>query len=256
VNLPMPERLRRDALESAVREALASGLDRDPRQLLRWAYDLLGPRLMMTTALQKGGMVILHMVKDWLPELPVFFIDTRFHFSETLEFLQEVERRWGLRVKLQRPTMAFDAFKAAHGETLFETNPDLCCHINKVEPMAALTERYQGWVTAVRRDQSTTRAQADPLEILESNQLKVQPLVHWTRAMVEAYVREHAVLLHPLYERGYTSIGCAPCTVPSGAGGGERDGRWAGKAKTECGLHLFKKRVDRKPPGTAPPPSA
>lgn len=250
----MAERLDRHTLESAAAEALARGVDRDPRELLRWAHGLLGDQLMMSTAFGKSGMVILHMVKDVAPDLPVYFIDTGFHFRETLDFVKTLENDLGLRIRVERPVLTLEQFNAEYGEKLYERDPDLCCHRNKVEPFARLLDRYQGWIAGIRRDQAATRAHAESLEILESNQLKVQPLVHWTRLMVERYLTENRVPLHPLFSRGYTSVGCEPCTRPAVDADDERSGRWAGTSKTECGLHLFRKKA--KPNQGSPSSSA
>ena len=238
----MAERLDRAVLEREAGEALASGLEKDPPRLLKFAHDLLGERLMMSTAFGKTGMVILHMIQEIGIELPVYFIDTGFHFPETMTYIGTLEDKWGIKIHLQRPTIYGDEFKARFGEKLYESNPDLCCHKNKVEPFAALLDDYQGWITGIRRDQSPTRAQAEGLEVLETNQLKVQPLVLWTRKECDDYLEKHSVPLHPLFAQGYPSIGCAPCTRPSSDPDNERSGRWAGKGKTECGLHLFRKK--------------
>ncbi len=229
----------RETLEREVALARERGVDRSPRQLLAWARELLGDDLMMSTAFGKTGMVILHMIREIAPGMPVYFLDTGFHFQETLDFAERLRSEWSLDIRFHRPKLFGEAFRAEYGENLYETDPDLCCHKNKVEPFAELIERYQGWIAGIRRDQSSTRADAETLEILQANKLKVQPLVMWTRARVDKYLAEHAVPLHPLFAEGYTSIGCAPCTACPAAGGHERDGRWAGSRKTECGLHLF-----------------
>lgn len=239
-----------------VESARAHGLDRDARQIIRWAYDLLGDRLMMTTSFQKSGMIILHLVREVAPNVPVYFLDTGFHFTETLAFAERIRQEWKVNVLRQRPALFGEAFRARHGN-LYERDPDLCCHLNKVEPQRELLERHQGWITGVRRDQAPTRAAAETLEILEGAKLKVQPLAHWTRDRVDAYLVEHDIPLHPLFSEGYPSISCAPCTRPCADPGNERAGRWAGKAKTECGLHTFWKSVARPgvtPDGAAAPP--
>jgi phosphoadenosine phosphosulfate reductase len=197
-------------------------------------------------------MVILDLARRTLPELPVYFLDTGFHFQETLDFAERIRREWKLKLIVYRPKLFGAAFAEQFGDKLYESDPDLCCHKNKVEPFAELLARHQGWIAGIRRDQANTRADAEAIEILEENKLKIQPLVHWTRAMVDAYIEEHAIPLHPLLSQGYTSIGCAPCTKPCVDPADERAGRWAGTQKTECGLHLFwKKRGGAKKPAPA-----
>ncbi len=247
-----------DELEKAAAAARASGIDGDARAILRWARDLLGDGLMMSTSFQKGGMVLLHMVRELMPDLPIYFLDTGFHFQETLDFAEKIRREWGLNILSRTGKLHGEDFKAKYGN-LYETDPNLCCHLNKVEPNNELLTEYQGWITAIRRDQASTRAQAETLEVLEGGKLKVQPLAHWTRDRIHAYLEERRLPVHPLYERGYASIGCGPCTQPSGDSSNERAGRWGGK-KVECGLHTFwKKRggiptVGGTPPGAAPEP--
>lgn len=238
------------ALEHAVREARRAGIDRDPPRVMRWARDLLGDRLMMSTSFQKGGMVLLHLARELMPDLPVYFLDTGFHFQETLDFAEKIKREWGLNLIMKRGKLFGEEFKARHGN-LYETNPNLCCHLNKVEPNNEILAQYQGWITAIRRDQSSTRAETEVLEILEGPKLKVQPLAFWTREQVNAYLDEHKIPIHPLYFQGYSSIGCGPCTQPSSDPSNERAGRWGGK-KVECGLHTFWK--SRGGPPASPPP--
>ncbi|HVR76002.1 MAG TPA: phosphoadenylyl-sulfate reductase [Planctomycetota bacterium] len=246
---PRFDRLDAAALVAAVESARALELHRDPHRVIRWAHEVLGDGLMMTTSFQKSGMAILHMVRDIAPRLPVYFIDTGFHFAKSLEFAEQIRREWGINLILQRPGLFGEAFHVRYGK-LHERNPELCCQLNKVEPQRELLERYQGWIAGVRRDQSATRAAVDSLEVLEGAKLKVQPLAYWERSQVDAYLAEHRIPVHPLFAEGYTSIGCAPCTQPNTDLLNERAGRWIGKAKTECGLHTFWKVVGKN--GTEP----
>ena len=231
------DRVGVETLRHEADEARARGVDRQPADLMRWALDLLGSRLMMSTAFGKGGMCLLNMMREIAPGLPIYFLDTGFHFAETLQFVDTLREKWGIQLILKRPRLFGASFEKAHGAKLYETNPDLCCHLNKVEPFEEILKEYQGWITAVRRDQGSTRAQAESIEILEGGMIKIQPLVHWTRADVEEYIEKHDIPLHPLFSEGYTSIGCAPCTRPATDAGDERSGRWVGLAKRECGLH-------------------
>jgi phosphoadenosine phosphosulfate reductase len=239
------------ALEKAVEEARRAGVDKDPRGVMRWARDLLGEGVMMTTSFQKGGMVLLHMVREAAPGLPVFFLDTGFHFPETLQFAERIRKEWGLNLILRTGKLHGPAFEAKYGK-LHESNPDLCCHLNKVEPQAEILKEYQGWITSIRRDQAVTRAQAEVLEVLEGAKLKVQPLAGWSREQLGAYIKEHQIPIHPLYSQGYTSIGCGPCTQPSSDPQNERAGRWGGK-KVECGLHTFWQSRAGGPPAASAP---
>jgi len=244
-----------DVLSREVDSARARGIDKDARKLIQWAHDLLGDGLMMTTSFQKSGMIMLHMVKDLVPHLPVYFLNTGFHFKESLEFAERIRREWNVNVVLKKPKLFGEAFAAEHGK-LYETNPDLCCHLNKVEPQRELLEKYQGWIAEVRRDQSTAGSGAERIEVLEGAKLKVQPLANWPRARVQAYLQEHKVPVHPLFDQGFPSIGCEPCTQPCHDPSNERAGRWMGKGKTECGLHTFWKKAGSETDGTKVAPSA
>jgi phosphoadenosine phosphosulfate reductase len=238
------DRIDESTLRQEVEAARSRGTDRDAKALVRWGYDLLGDKLMMSTAFGKSGMVILHMVRDLAIDLPVYFLDTAYHFPETIQYIEMLRASWGVNFILKRPKLYGPAFEAAHGAEPYRTDPDFCCHKNKVEPFAEILEGYQGWITGVRRDQGESRAQAEPIEVLEGAKLKLQPLVFWSRAEVEAYIKEHDIPLHPLFAQGYTSIGCAPCTRLPIDPSDERSGRWAGLAKRECGLQTSWKAQD------------
>ncbi len=232
----------RPELEQAAAAARESGLDRDARRLIPWAYDILGDGLMMSTAFGKSGMCILHIIKELELQIPIYFVDTSFHFPETLRFVDTLRDQWKVNLLVERPELYGIDFIRKHGEKLYETDPDFCCQKNKVEPFSGLIKRYDGWITGVRRDQSSTRATAEPIEILEGGKLKIQPLAYWTLMDVNTYITENKIPLHPLFSQGYTSIGCAPCTQPNTDPANERAGRWSGEAKTECGLHTHWKK--------------
>ncbi len=233
-------------IREAVAAARANGTDQDASTLIQWAYDLLGGGLMMSTAFGKSGMCIMFIIKELGLDLPIYFVDTGFHFRASLDFADRLRDEWGLHLRLKRPQLYGDAFKQKHGEKLYETDPDLCCQKNKVEPFAELLQDHRGWITGVRRDQSSSRKAAEPIEVLEGDKLKVQPLAFWTRVQVDTFIAQNKVPLHPLFASGYTSIGCEPCTRPNSDVNDERAGRWAGKAKTECGLHTYWKKKETK----------
>ncbi len=167
----------------------------------------------------------------------MLFLDTGFHFPETLAFRDELVRRLGLNLEVLTPRGGHEGFLEQHGQ-LHRTDPDLCCHLNKVEPLDDALEGYAGWVAGVRRDQTAARAHAPIVELTEGGQLKLAPIADWTQRDVWQYVHDHDLPEHPLLERGYPSVGCAPCTRAVLDGEDARAGRWAGSGKTECGLHL------------------
>lgn len=217
----------------------------DPRAILEWAVGTMG-RLAVATSFQSSGLVILHLLKDIAADMPVLFLNTGFHFPETLAFRDEIVARWGLHLVELTGEHGNAAGQAArHGPELYRTNPNLCCHINKVEPLQRVLEDYDGWISGIRRDQSPFRAETPVVEaqMLPSGRevFKVHPLANWSRVQVGDYLATHDIPVHPLLEQGFASIGCFPCTRAVQPGEDERAGRWEGTSKTECGIHSFGK---------------
>jgi phosphoadenosine phosphosulfate reductase len=169
--------------------------------------------------------------------MPVIFIDTGFHFLETLAFRDELQARLNLNVIVARPAISKSQLMAQYGEGLYRRDPDLCCYINKVEPMRRALSGFDAWISGVRRDQTAHRKHLSTLAPQRMGLLKIHPMLRWTGDEVWAYIHDHRLPYHPLFPAGYTSIGCAPCTRPVRAGEDERSGRWAGTSKAECGLH-------------------
>jgi len=211
-----------------------------PEVVLQWVSDHFPhDRVLLTCSFQHDGVVLAHMLHQIAPEIPAVFIDTGFHFPETLAYRDEIQRRFGLRVVDLKPIMPREEFAKQHGLDLYRRNPDLCCHINKVEPLRRYLPGMRAWVNGRRRDQASTRQAIDVVEEYQGGLYKVNPLAGWTSRDTFYYMQKHDIPTHPLFEQGYASIGCAPCTRPVLPDEHERDGRWAGQSKTECGLHTF-----------------
>lgn len=208
-----------------------------PQQVIAWAVQTFGPDLAMTSSFQQQSLALLHMISQIAPSLPIFFLDTGYHFQETLEFKEQLTRQLSLNVMDIRPEMTHQEQAARHGPELYKTNPDLCCYLNKVRPLQNTMQQYRAWITGIRRDQSENRASAQVVEIRQDGMIKVNPLAMWTGREVRQYIEFHQLPSHPLLARGYKSIGCEPCTRPVQEGEDERSGRWAGTGKQECGLH-------------------
>ena len=214
-----------------------------PRDILRWAVESTD-RLAIATSFQSSGLVLLHLLRDIGPDVPVLFLDTGFHFEETIAFRKQIEEMWDLKVvDLRGEHGSPDRQAEIYGPSLYRRDPSRCCFINKVKPLQDALEEYDAWISGIRRDQSPLRAATPVVEaqMLQSGNeiMKIHPLADWNRAQVEAYVRQHDIPTHPLLERGYRSIGCLPCTRAVGADEDDRAGRWEGFNKTECGIHLF-----------------
>jgi phosphoadenosine phosphosulfate reductase len=224
------------ALEADGAHAAHEGRVEAARQALRWAADHFGDRL--TVASSMGDEVLVHLVGTTIPRADVFFLDTGYHFAETLGTRDAYQAMLPLRIRTILPLLTVAQQDAEHGPRLHDRDPDACCAMRKVEPLNRALEGYDAWVTGMRRADAATRTELSVVGWDERRQLvKVNPLAAWTDEDVDRYVEEHGVFLNPLRQEGYASIGCAPCTRPVAAGEEARAGRWAGKDKTECGLH-------------------
>jgi phosphoadenosine phosphosulfate reductase len=209
-----------------------------PREILRWAVETYGPRLTMATAFGPEGCVILHMLSEIDPGVRVFNLDTGYQFAETLELRDRIARRYGIEVELIRPAASVEEYEAANGGPVYATDPDRCCRERKMVPLRRAVEGYDAWISAIRADQSTHRAKASVIGWdAKFGLAKINPLLSWTKRDVWAFVVANDVPYNPMHDRGYPSIGCWPCTRAVAQGDDERAGRWAGQAKTECGLH-------------------
>jgi phosphoadenosine phosphosulfate reductase len=212
-----------------------------PREILRWALEepALG-RIAIASAFQAEGTCVMHMATEIRPDIPVLFLETGFHFAETLAFKTRLTERLRLNVVDLVGKHTIESQTLAFGPRLYEREPDRCCEINKVRPMHETLRGLDAWVTAFRRDSSPTRADAPIIDRYELEPgrpiVKVNPVATWTRRDTWEYLKEHELPHNPLYDLGYASIGCAPCTRMRLPGEPERAGRWAGLAKWECGI--------------------
>lgn len=204
-----------------------------------------GQDVCFTSSFQTEDMVVLHMLRQHLPRVPVIFLETGYHFAALIEYRDRLAREWGLNLINAMPLTTLAEHEAKFG-LLHIINPTQCCQIRKVEPLMRSLEPYRWWFTGLRREQSPTRAN---LKKIEDHRLpsgkamkKVSILADWDWQRVEAYAREHNIPRLSLYDEGYTSIGCEPCTAKPEAGADLRSGRWGGK-KLECGIHTFSEKA-------------
>lgn len=210
-----------------------------PGEILAWVTDTFAPDAVLTMSFQHEGVVIAHMLREIAPDTPVLFIDTGYHFPETLAYRDKLVEQFGLQITNLSASMPRGEFLARHGDKLYESDPDLCCKINKVDPMQLALNGVAAWINGRRRDQASTRTGMPILERLGGGIVKINPLANWKAKDTWEYMQKHDIPTHPLFDQGYASIGCAPCTRPILAGEDERAGRWAGRGKTECGLHTI-----------------
>ncbi|MFJ3715523.1 phosphoadenylyl-sulfate reductase [Streptomyces sp. NPDC090057] len=205
-------------------------------EILQWAVDTFGARFCVTSSMEDA--VVAHLASRARKGVDVVFLDTGYHFPETIGTRDAVEAVMDVNVITLTPRQTVTEQDAEHGPKLHDRDPDLCCALRKVKPLEEGLKGYQAWATGLRRDESATRANTPVVGWDEKRQkVKVSPIARWTQDDVDAYVAEHGVLTNPLLTDGYPSIGCAPCTRRVLEGEDARAGRWAGRAKTECGLH-------------------
>jgi phosphoadenosine phosphosulfate reductase len=194
----------------------------------------------VTSSFQAEDVVVLHMVRAILPRVPVLFLETGYHFPETLAYRDRISAEWGLNLINVLPERTVAEQEAEFG-ILYQSAPDRCCGLRKVEPLFRSLQPYDVWVTGLRRQQSKSRAalQAEELFTLPGGRKirKLSPLTEWTTRDVWQYAEVQQIPLLPLYEKGYTSIGCAPCTTLPFDSDDPRSGRWSGR-KLECGIHI------------------
>jgi phosphoadenosine phosphosulfate reductase len=235
-DLALDARRRFAALEAEPRRAAYDHRLEVTRGVLRWAHETFGDGL--TIASSMGDEVLVHLVGTTIPGADVFFLDTGYHFAETLGTRDAYQAMLPLRIRTILPLLSVAQQDAEHGPRLHDRDPDACCAMRKVEPLNRAIEGYAAWVTGMRRVDAPTRSDIDLVTWDERRGVvKLNPIAAWTDADVDRYVDEHDVFLNPLRQAGYASVGCAPCTRPVAEGEDARAGRWAGRTKTECGLH-------------------
>jgi phosphoadenosine phosphosulfate reductase len=204
-----------------------------------------GRDICFTSSFQTEDMVVLHILRQQLPQVPVIFLETGYHFAAVIEYRNRLAREWKLNLINALPVTTLAEHEAEFG-LLHIVNPTQCCQIRKVEPLMRSLEPYTWWFTGLRREQSPTRANLKKVEAhrLPSGKAmkKVSILADWDWQRVEEYARAHDIPRLSLYDDGYTSIGCEPCTAKPVEGADPRSGRWGGK-KLECGIHTFSEKA-------------
>lgn len=216
-----------------------------PQEIVAWAVKEFAPKIAMTSSFGPESGTLLHMVGQVDPGTPVLFLETGYHFPETLAHRDALIKKIGLTnvIDLKADPAKRAEFVAANDNVPYEKNPDECCRINKVEPLERVIGDYDAWMSGIRRHQTDFRKSIRIIEEYEGAHYKISPLANFTSRDAWWYMKEHGLPQHPLWEKGYLSIGCWPCTRPIQAGDDERSGRWAGKSKKECGIHTFMKEV-------------
>jgi phosphoadenosine phosphosulfate reductase len=205
---------------------------------IRWAVENFCPDLALACSFGAEDVALVDMLVKINPTVKIFYLDTDILFKETYEVKDKLIKKYGISPARYGPSITLKDQARIHGDKLWATNPDLCCKIRKLEPLISALKGLKCWITGIRREQAATRANARIVEWDNKfNLVKINPLVKWTTKDVWKYIHKYNVPYNTLYDKGYPSIGCEPCTRPVKPGEDERSGRWAGFQKTECGLH-------------------
>ncbi|MGH1562817.1 phosphoadenylyl-sulfate reductase [Mumia sp. DW29H23] len=213
-------------------------LELAPAELIvQWAVEQFGERFCVTSSM--GDAVLADIAGKVAPGIDVVFLDTGYHFAETIGTRDAVEATMPVNLITITPVQSVAEQDAEHGKDLFRTNPDLCCALRKVKPLEESLAGYDAWATGLRREETHSRVIAPVVGWdARKGKVKVSPLARWTADDVDRYIAENGVLVNPLQYDGYPSIGCWPCTQRVAPGEDARSGRWAGTGKNECGIHL------------------
>jgi phosphoadenosine phosphosulfate reductase len=205
-------------------------------EIMAWAYDRFGSRLVVTSSL--SDLVMIHLAEQVAPGIDVLFLDTGYHFVETIGTRDAAQLVHNVNLISVLPELTVAEQDAKWGKDLFARDPDQCCAMRKVAPLGKALAPYDAWASGLRRADSAARANT-PIVSWDARRklVKVAPIATWTDDDVDRYIEQHGLMINPLLEDGYTSIGCEPCTLKA-TGDDVRSGRWAGLAKTECGIHL------------------
>jgi len=222
-----------EAVDEAARELDGATAE----EILRWATDTFGDALCVTSSM--ADAVVIDLAAKVKPGIDVVFLDTGYHFPETIGTRDAVASVYPINLINVTPTRTVEEQDQDLGPRLHNRNPDLCCLLRKVQPLDHALAPYQAWVSGVRRGETAARTGTRVVELdRKRGKVKVNPIAAWTDEQVDAYIADHGILVNPLQYDGFPSIGCAPCTRRVADGEDTRAGRWAGTGKTECGIHL------------------
>lgn len=200
-------------------------------------YKDKGKLMFTSSSFQSHSIVMLHILSRIDKTIPVYFINTGYHFPETVQFKDKITELFGLRTLDLKPGVPKNMQRDASGRLLFASDPDHCCYVNKTQPMDSILSTHDVWINGVRADQSSVRASMKVEQPAPYNTVRFHPMLDWTSRMIWQYQKEYNLPNHPLEQKGYVSIGCEPCTRRLDAGMQEREARWYGLKKVECGLH-------------------
>ncbi|WP_174735095.1 phosphoadenylyl-sulfate reductase [Mesobacillus harenae] len=207
--------------------------------VLKWAFREYGDKLVYACSFGAEGIVLLDLISKVTSQAKVIFLDTDLHFKETYQLIDKIKSKYpNLQIDLVQPSLTLNQQKELHGDKLWESNPNLCCQIRKIEPLTDQLSGVHAWISGLRREQSPTRKNIQFInKDSRFKRVKICPLIQWTWKDVWEYIKLNNLPYNELHDRNYPSIGCEKCTLPSDDPSDSRSGRWANNDKTECGLH-------------------
>jgi len=226
----MPEN-EEDTLESRLSET---------KETLSWAFNEF-EKIALACSFGKDSVTVLSIARELKPDITVFWIKTGYAFKETEDFKDLLVKEWGLEMAEVIPRISKEELEEAHGKELYKDDPKRCCECLKVEPTRRFLSDLDAWITGLRRDETEHRENLEMVERYEGMPVKINPIVKWTADDVWNYIKKYDVPYNPLYDKGFVSLGCEPCTRACSWGRFERAGRWPDREEKECGMHTIEK---------------
>ncbi len=194
-------------------------------------------RIFLTASFQSSSVVLIHILRDYLSEISVFFIDTGFHFPETIAYLRKIENLFKIEIGILKSPVSKSEQLSRNMHFLYAINPEKCCYYNKVLPIQKVISNYDVWISGIRREQTTHRRSLKEFEETPEGVLRYHPLINWTKEMLIEYIKSNDLPMHPLDNGNLRSVGCMPCSYLYTSN--DREGRWFGTSRKECGLHTY-----------------
>lgn len=213
----------------------------DPIEVLKWGFETFGQDMVLGTGFGSSGVLLIHFLQEYGFNIPVFYLDTNLLFGSTYELRDKIEQRYHIEITKVTPDLTLKEQAEKFGDELWKRNPNRCCYHRKVLPLQNYLSDKKAWISGIRRSQSETRNQVRIIEWdKDNNVIKINPLARWTGREVWDQIHQLDLPYNPLHDEGYPSIGCIPCTQPVDASkeSDDRNGRWNGSDKTECGIHF------------------
>lgn len=236
----MKSRIGKSQIKDQIDELQFVAESWSPGQVLTWAFDTFGSGVAISSAFGAEGMTVIDMASRLGRDFRLFTIDTEFLFPETYNLMDRIEQKYSIAIERVYSLLPPEEQERIHGAALWTRDPDTCCNLRKVEPLRQKLRELDAWITSIRRDQTSSRAAARKIEWDEKFGLvKINPIADWSSREVWRYIHDHDVPYNALHDQDYPSIGCTHCTRSVRPGEDPRTGRWAGFAKTECGLHAI-----------------